>query len=466
MNKKSELVKNTFIILMGKVCTQFLSYFLLPLYTSCLNSEEYGIVDLITTYVTLLVPIITLQLEMGIFRELIDARNDELKQKFIITSGFFSIIYQFSFCLIIYLLLVNIIEIPFSIYILFCIICTMFSNLFLQISRGFGDNIGYSIASMIAGVSTIFFNIVFILGLNLKIEGMLLSTTLGNLMAIVYLFFKNRLYMYINFHDYSKKINIKLLRYSIPLVPNGLIWWIINVSDRTLITFFIGAAANGVYAISNKFSNILIQIYNVFNLSWTESASLHINEKDKDSFFTDTFNDVFKIFGSICILLLSVMPFLFEILIDLSYREAYYYIPILLLGTLSNIIVSFIGSIYVGKKMTKQVATTSLWAGILNILINIVLIKQIGVYAAAISTVLAFTIMSLYRIIDVQKYVKLKLESKNLIFIIILYSFTCCFYYLANKNLCIIWLILMIVLMLGFNYKFVKFFLRKLKIIK
>ena len=122
MNKKSELVKNTFIILMGKVCTQFLSYFLLPLYTSCLNSEEYGIVDLITTYVTLLVPIITLQLEMGIFRELIDARNDELKQKFIITSGFFSIIYQFSFCLIIYLLLVNIIEIPFSIYILFCII--------------------------------------------------------------------------------------------------------------------------------------------------------------------------------------------------------------------------------------------------------------------------------------------------------------------------------------------------------
>ena len=60
MNKKKELAKNTFIILAGKVSTQMITFFMLPLYTSYLLTEEYGLVDLITTYVTLIIPIITL----------------------------------------------------------------------------------------------------------------------------------------------------------------------------------------------------------------------------------------------------------------------------------------------------------------------------------------------------------------------------------------------------------------------
>ena len=77
MDKKKQLAKNTVIIFMGRVCTQFISYFLLPLYTSHLLASEYGLVDLVQTYVTLLVPIITLELEMSVFRYLIDYRGNE-----------------------------------------------------------------------------------------------------------------------------------------------------------------------------------------------------------------------------------------------------------------------------------------------------------------------------------------------------------------------------------------------------
>ena len=72
MNKKKELAKNTFIILAGKVSTQMITFFMLPLYTSYLLTEEYGLVDLITTYVTLIIPIITLDTEMAMFRFLIE----------------------------------------------------------------------------------------------------------------------------------------------------------------------------------------------------------------------------------------------------------------------------------------------------------------------------------------------------------------------------------------------------------
>ena len=89
MNKKKQLAKNTIIIFFGKVCTQLISFFLLPLYTSYLATKEYGLVDLIQTYVTLLVPIITMELEMSIFRYLVDSRGKEKDTKKLISNNFF-----------------------------------------------------------------------------------------------------------------------------------------------------------------------------------------------------------------------------------------------------------------------------------------------------------------------------------------------------------------------------------------
>ena len=47
MNRKKELLKNTMIITIGKVCTQLITFFLLPLYTNFLTTLEYGKIDLI-----------------------------------------------------------------------------------------------------------------------------------------------------------------------------------------------------------------------------------------------------------------------------------------------------------------------------------------------------------------------------------------------------------------------------------
>lgn len=95
--------------------------------------------------------------------------------------------------------------------------------------------------------------------------------------------------------------------------------------------------------------------------------------------------------------------------------------------------------------MSKEVATTSLWSGILNVTINVLLVKRIGITAAAISTILAFAIMSIYRLIDVQKYVKLKLDIKGIIPIIILFIISIAGYYLGNTIIRIIILIIVLI---------------------
>jgi len=321
MNKKKALVKNTLIIFMGKVCTQLISFFLLPLYTSYLITSEYGIVDLITTYVTLLVPIITLELEMSIFRYLVDARGNDKKKKTLISNNFIILFISLTLFSVIYLIFTQFVDVPYRFLILLdIIICTLSGN-FLQVSRGLGDTVGYSLSCIITGITTILMNILFIVVFKMGAFGMILSMALANGMCSLFLFFRLRLYKFINFKLYNKKLIKEMYKYSIPLVPNGVSWWIVNVSDRTIISFVLGSAANGIYAVSNKFPTIISSLLGIFNLSWSESAALHIDSSDRDEFFSDITNTVTKLFSSLCTGMIACLPFLFPILINIKYNE-------------------------------------------------------------------------------------------------------------------------------------------------
>ncbi len=129
------------------------------------------------------------------------------------------------------------------------------------------------------------------------------------------------------------------------------------------------------------------------------------------------------------------MPFVFPILINEDFSEAYMQIPILMLGSVFNILVSFIGSIYVAKKLTKEIAKVSIFAGVINIVTNLLMIKFIGLYAASISTLFAYLIMFILRFIDVKKYVNLKLNKNIIISLIVLFIVAFVVFYLKNRNL-------------------------------
>lgn len=412
MTKERELVKNTVIILIGKVCTQLISLLMLPLYTHVLSSDEYGLIDLITTYVALALPLIGFQIEMGAFRYILDNREDEKRKTAIISNSLVTITGSTLFFLVIFLIVSRFFAIPYLPFVILCVVATLYSHFMLQVARGLGDNFGYSIGCIITGVTTVGLNLIFLLVLKTGISGILLATAIANLANVLFLLIREKAYKNIKVSTVEKKEIATLLKYSMPLVPNSLIWWIINVSDRTLITIFIDMSANGVYAVANTFSNIISQVYGVFNLSWTESASLHIEDEDRDTYFSSTFNQIIKIFSSIALLMIAGMPILFLIVGKEEYFSAYNYIPILLIGMFFNIVVTFIGAIYIAKKKTKEVAITSLWAGILNVVINVSLIHFIGVWAAVLSTLMSFLIMSIYRYRDVQKYVNLKVKFR------------------------------------------------------
>lgn len=455
-NKITSLIKNTLIVALGKICTQFVSFILLPFYTTYLSTTEFGVVDLLNTYISLLIPLVFLQMDQAVFRFLIDVRGNEKKEKEIITtSSIFSVVESVIY-IIIYLIVAQFINNDYKIFLGFNVVISMFANLILQINRGIGDNAGYSFGCMVSGLGTIVLNVIMIRIFNMGAYGVLTASLLANLICIVVLLIKKRMFRYIKLSQFNNKYLKQMLKYSIPLVPNMLSWWIINVSDRTIISIAIDVGANGIYSAANKFSTICVSLFNIFSMTWSESASLCINDKDKDEFFNKIINNSITLFSCICIEGIAIMPFVFNIFIHgENFAPAYNQIAILLVATIFNIIVSLFGSIYVALKKTKEIAKTSIYAAVINIFVNLILIKSIGIYAASLSTLIAYFLMSLYRYYDVKKYIKISLEYKTVIIIVMVLIINIISYYSYNRLMYICDFLFTTIFSIGINKKFI-----------
>ena len=456
MNKKKQFAKTTIIIFFGKVCTQLISFFLLPLYTAYLVKAEYGIVDLIQTYVTLFVPIITMELEMSIFRFLIDSRGKEKDTEKLISNDFYVLGISLTIFTILYFIVTSFVNIPFRFVIWIDVIVCVLSGNFLQVARGFGKTLDFSISCILTGLTTVCSNIFLIVYCGMQAEGMIISMALANFVCAFYLFIRLGLIKKIHFNLVDHKLLKEMYKYSIPLVPNGISWWIVNVSDRSIISLILGAAANGVYAISNKFPTILSSLTGIFNLSWSESASLHINSPDRDEFFSDIANTIMKLFVALGVGMIACMPFVFPIMINKEYDDAYFYIPPLVLATIFNVAICLYSQIYLAKKMSKQVATTTIIGAIINIVINVIFIKYIGLFAAAISTTISYFVMFFYRHIDLKKYVNIQYEKGLFLKSFCIFIFAIFFYYYNQWYTNIISLIVVCIYAFLTNYDFLK----------
>lgn len=456
MSKEKELVKNTTIIFIGRFCTQFLSFLLLPLYTKLLNTKEFGTVDLIITYISLIIPCITLELSSALYRFLLDCRENKKESSKIISFVLTTVtIITFVFC-IFFSLIANFLNFKYITYCILLIVTSVYSNIALQLARGFGNYVIYSITSIIIGSLTAALNVVLLVWMKTGTIGMLLSISCANLIGVIYALIKCKVWKYIKLTCINKSTATCLLKYSIPLISNSIIWWIINLSDRTLITAFLGVGANGIYAISIKFPNLIMAIYSVLNLAWQETVSSHINDLDSEEFINNMFNKLIEFFASLIIGMISVIWFIFPLIIDIQYIDSIKYIPILALGSFFNIFIGMIGTLYIGLKRTKEIAITSIMAGIINFLINICLIRHFGIYAAAISTLVAFFIMSIYRVISIKNYFFLKLNIRKNIIIAGIFSFEIYIFYARIQSLNIIGTMIAIIYAIIINYNMVK----------
>ena len=424
-SRNKSLIKNTTFLGIGTVCTKGIMFIMTPLITRWLSTTEYGTFDLITEYTTLLLPILTLATGEAVFRFLLEESSDKEDGKVITT------IFIYHLLIILAIGVISVIvgictpeKRPVIFSATFFLVGDLLYQFIMMTMRGKKQLNIYAISNFLYVFSLALFVTLFVFVFRLGLSGLLLGYGCGYYLAVIYMVLRSKVYKdvqlkNIDFHTFKKSIS-----YSLPMIPNSVSWWIINVSDRTIISFYLGTSFNAVYAIANKIPSLCQNIFRVFHLSWQQSAIETLSDSDKDQYYSFVMNNMVRIIGSICILILGVNYWFFKILYTEAYFPGYYQAPILVVAIIFSMLAQFMGSIYVARMESKINGATTMLAGAINVIINLVFVKKIGLYAASISTMCAYVILFIVRYIDIKKKMDLKISGTSIMTMLGILCFT------------------------------------------
>lgn len=463
MNREKALAKNTLIISIGTFLPKFSSIITLPIITGGLTKAEMGTYDLISTLVSLFLPVATLQIQSAAFRFLIDVREEEKETKKIITNIISFILPTSLIALtILYLCLGNV-----SPVIRWLICLYFFSDILMlstqQIVRGLSNNKLYSASSVTISFSNMLLIVLTISVGKQGLVGVLASITIATTIGLILLLVKGHILSRIDLSLLSKKTLLEMLSYSWPMIPNSLSNWVLSFSDRAVLTAFMGLEANAIYSVANKIPTLFTTVQGTFVFAWQENASLASKDSDADTYYAEMFDSIFGILVGIMALLIAATPILFLLLIRGDYKEAYYQMPILFMGMLFSSMASFIGGIYVAHKKTRSVGVTTILAAACNLMIDLVFVHKIGIFAASISTLVSYVFLTIYRMVDVQKFQKVKFNTGRFCLLIALLVLMCAICWVDTVVLNILNIILGCIIAVVVNRKILKSILLTLK---
>ena len=463
MSREGKLAKNTLILSIGTFLPKLATFVILPILTAGLTKEEYGTYDLILVLVLLLLPAVTLQIHTAAFRFIIDVKKDEYESKKIISNIFAVIIPTSILALcILYFFLGS--QTPFiRILICFYLFADILAVACQWVIRGLQQNLKYSISAIINSFGKMLLSIICVWWLHMGLEGAIISLVFANALTLLYLLFFGKIYNYIDFRLVSKAQIKSLLAYSWPLVPNNMSMWVMRVSDRFVVTLFMGVAANAVYAVANKIPQILTVAQNTFTMAWQENASVSVEDEDAHVYYSSMFSRMFDLIAGCLALLIAATPNLFKLLIRGNYGEAYFQIPVLLMAMFFSTLSSYLGGIYVAYKETKSIGITTLVAAAINLIVDLGLIKFIGLYAASGSTLVSYMFLFIFRMFNIRKIVSITYNYKRMAWIFALIIIGCVLCFMQNTICNVINIILGCALFVLLNRELIRIFLDKVK---
>lgn len=406
MRKEKKLGKNIAFMTIGSFASKFLSFLLIPLYSAVLTTAEYGTADIITTTITLLTPVLTLQINEAVIRFCLDK---EVDRKTVVSNGTVLLLLGAGLLLLL-TPIINMFEVIRPYYLLFWLhyVTSAFYTLFSQYTKGIDKVRDFSIAGLINTMVVITCNLIFLLWLHLGIKGYILSFTIGHFVSTMYLIFTTKVWREIHFSALNTTTFKEMLKYSMPMIPNSISWWITNSSDKYMLTFILGIAANGLYSMAYKIPSLLSTINGVFMSAWNISSVEDFGSNESKKFY----ERVYYLLSCFDALVVSALVCVAELLAKFIYANDFYvawkYSIVLLLGFMFSALSSFLGSVYTASKKTAPLFYTAIIGAALNIVLNAFLIPLYGILGAALATTGSYIIVWLIRLCHTQKILAFK----------------------------------------------------------
>lgn len=383
----------------------------IPILTSYLSPNDYGMLSIIEVSILLLMPFISLNINGSIGVELY-----RLEKKFhaaYISEAIFLSFVSFCFLFIVFFILSLLIDvkIPSSIIRLLPVFCMLrvtssVVDVLYQVKHKI---VKFALFTLLQTVLDFSFSLLFVVFFNYgyigRLEGTYISYFIITCLSFIILYKFKFIIANIKFKYY-----IQILKFGLPLIPHAISGTILAMSDRYFILYFNGEESVGFYTVAYQVSAVMLLVGNSITLALSPILYKILNRNRRIDY-----DNVIKIFIglSIFILLILIIVFycrdlLFNIFVNESFYSAKKYFPYLLLGFCFQSIYSFFSIYLFYVKRTVLLAKLTTCAAILNIILNFVFIKLYSVIGVAYSTALTWSLFSFSVILIVTVLIKKK----------------------------------------------------------
>jgi O-antigen/teichoic acid export membrane protein len=219
------------------------------------------------------------------------------------------------------------------------------------------------------------------------------------------------------------------LDYSIPLIPNSLIRWVTDSSDRYLVTYFLGLGSVGIYSASYSIGWLIQALVTPIQLIlFPELSKLYDEGKENQVKIYLSYS--LKYFLMLAIPAVFGLAALAQPILRILTTEEFVagstVIPIVALSGLMGGVFQIIINITHLAKQTKFNMYIHIFAAASNVLLNLFLIPYMGIEGAAVSTLISYSIMIAIATRFSRKYLWFKINyrgiSKMIISAFLMYS--------------------------------------------
>jgi len=411
-NEYKSLGRNTLVLAFGTFGSKAISFFMLPVFTRVLTQQEFGKLDIISTLLSILLPILTIDITQALFRFTLD--NSSLQRKRTVFSSTLAVIGGGYLLLVLFLPLFLSLGLSGPLLMVFYILFLFDAILGVSktIIRAEEKLRLFAISNIIHTIVFAAFGILFVAVIKWGILGYFVSQIIATCIDIGILFSFGSVAKHVSFAAVTRSAVKEMASYSLPLIPNTLSLWIINASDRFLLILFLGLDAAGIYAVAHRFPQIMMIITSIFHQAWQISSISLFNSRgfQKEVFFSNVFRFFYvTVFLAVLVVSFFIRPISYWIVGE-TFAESILYIPVLMIAAIFQSFSGFFGVGYLASKRTKGALTTTVWGTLINVVLNLSLIPLIGIQAASISTAVSFLCIWLLRTKHSKKIMRIQIN--------------------------------------------------------
>ena len=414
----------------GNIGSKLITFLMVPLYTYFVHDTgDFGYYDVCLTVCLLLLPFFTLQLRDGAFRFLLDC-DDETQRRRIVSFVARTMASSLVITLLVATVLALFTDIQHLGYAVGLLIAMSLQEVYSQVFRGLGNNRAFVMVGILSALGIGVFSVIFVAYLHWGIRGIFLANIIARLLALVLVEAKVRLITrHTSWNIRIGKVGRDIIRYTLPLLPGSLCWWLTGSSDRLFVTHFLGLDVNGVYAVAIRFTGIINTLAIIFYQAWQETAILQYHSPDRDRFFSKMFNSYIFLLGIILVGYVFLLKVNYGWLVAPQYHQSLNYIYPLGLSAVLFALSAFFDMGYQCAKDTSRTLPAIVLSAVINVILNFMLIKPLGVYGVILTQVITYTVLFTYRWHDMRRYFVLKSSRRSLVPVLVMLLSAIPFYY-------------------------------------